>query len=64
VAKRLPPIYVDEHLAPEVARAFRDEGFRVIEARRSRGFAGRDEMEPGGTSTRSRNIRNFRPASS
>lgn len=45
VAKRLPPIYVDEHLAPEIARAFRDEGFRVIETRRSRSFAGRDEMD-------------------
>lgn len=45
MANRLPPIYVDEHLAPEVARAFQDEGFRVIEARRSRGFAGRDEMD-------------------
>jgi hypothetical protein len=41
VAKRLPPIYVDEHLAREVARAFREEGFKVIETRRSRGFAGR-----------------------
>ena len=43
--KRLPPIYVDDHFASEVAQAFRDEGFRVIETRRSRGFAGRDEMD-------------------
>ena len=43
--KRLPPIYVDDHLAPEVAQAFRDEGFRVIETRRSHRIAGRDEMD-------------------
>jgi hypothetical protein len=36
---------LDEHLGVEVARAFRDEGFRVVETRRSRGFGGRDEMD-------------------
>ena len=45
MAKRLPPIYVDEHLPPEVAQAFRDEGFRVVKTRQSRGLAGRDEMD-------------------
>ena len=46
VAKRkLPPIYVDEGSAPEVAKAFREEGFRVVETRRSRRFAGTDEMD-------------------
>ena len=42
---KLPPIYVDEHLPPEVAQSFRDEGFRVIETARTRRFAERDEMD-------------------
>ena len=43
--KKLPPIYLDEDLSPEVAKAFREEGFRVVETQRSRRFAGTDEMD-------------------
>jgi len=34
--RRLPPIYVDEHVPPEVAESFREEGFRVVEIRLTR----------------------------
>ena len=41
----MPPIYTDEHEPPEVAAAFREEGFRVIEVAKSHRLAARDEME-------------------